>query len=189
MGVTIDIKGVENVPAHEPVIFVSNHQSFFDIKLSLAAIPRNFSFLSKEIIFRIPFLGNYMRTSGHIGIRRSQERNAYVTLNEVIRKIESGKPIVFFPEGTRSANGELGPFKRGVSMVVLRSGKMVVPMAIIGSGRFLPKSSFLCNPENRKVSFRFGKPLVFPKVNKEDRLLSQEVLTTIRGEVSKLLCD
>ena len=187
LGVKIDTKGVENIPVHEPVIFVSNHQSFFDIKLSLAAIPRNFSFLSKDIIFKIPILGKYMRASGHIGIRRSDERNAYTTLNEVIRKLEGGKSIVFFPEGTRSTNGELGNFKRGVSMVVLRSGKKVVPMAIVGSGGFLPKSSFLCNPENRNISFRFGKPLEFPKVEKEDRSLSKEVLTKIRCEVSKLL--
>ncbi len=187
MGVTIDTQGVENIPLHEPVVFVSNHQSFFDIKLSLAAIPRNFSFISKDILFKIPFLGKYMRISGHIGIRRNSERDAYKALCEVVKKLKSGKSVVFFPEGTRSENGKLGNFKRGVSMVVLRSGRKVVPTAIIGSGKFLAKSSFLCHPENRNVCFRFGEPLEFSKVEKEDRALSKDVMLKIRGEVSKLL--
>jgi 1-acyl-sn-glycerol-3-phosphate acyltransferase len=187
MGVTIDAQGVENIPLHEPVIFVSNHQSFFDIKLSLAAIPRNISFISKDILFKIPFLGKYMRVSGHIGIRRSRERDAYDALCLVVEKLKSGKSVVFFPEGTRSENGKLGQFKRGISMVVLRSGRKVVPTAIMGSGNFLAKNSFLCNPEKRNVCFRFGKPLEFSKVEKEDRALSKDVLIKIRGEVSKLL--
>ncbi|MDR4505345.1 MAG: 1-acyl-sn-glycerol-3-phosphate acyltransferase [Candidatus Scalindua sp.] len=187
MGVRIDTQGVENIPVDEPVIFVSNHQSFFDIKLSLAAIPRNISFISKDILFKIPFLGKYMRVSGHIGIRRSNERAAYEALSKVVNKLKGGKSVVFFPEGTRSENGELGPFKRGVSMVVLRSGRKVVPTAIIGSGHFLAKNSFLCNPQKRNVCFRFGKPLEFSTGEKEDRSLSREVVTKIRDEVSKLL--
>ncbi|MCP5004391.1 MAG: 1-acyl-sn-glycerol-3-phosphate acyltransferase, partial [Planctomycetes bacterium] len=187
MDVTIEAQGVENIPLHEPVIFVSNHQSFFDVKLSLAAIPRNFSFISKDILFKIPFLGKYMRVSGHIGIRRSSERVAYEALSAVVDKLKSGKSVIFFPEGTRSENGQLGQFKRGVSMVVLKSGKKVIPTAIIGSGNFLAKNSFLCNPEKRSVCFRFGKPLEFSKVENEDRAQSRDVLMKIRGAVSKLL--
>jgi 1-acyl-sn-glycerol-3-phosphate acyltransferase len=187
LGINFDVKGLENIPDDEPVIFVSNHQSFMDIKLSIAAIPRNFSFISKDILFKIPILGKYMKTSGHIGIRRSDERNAYVTLNEVVKKLDGGKSIIFFPEGTRSENGELGKFKRGISMVILKSGRKVIPTAIIGSRGYLPKSSILSNPEHRDICFRFGKPLEFPKVEKEDRALSNDVVARVRSEVSKLL--
>ena len=187
LGINFDVKGLENIPKNEPVIFVSNHQSFIDVKLSIAAIPRNFSFISKDILFKIPLLGKYMRTSGHIGIRRSDERNAYGTLNEVIKKLDGGKSIIFFPEGTRSENGELGRFKRGISMVILKSGRKVIPTAIIGSRGYLPKSSILSNPEHRDIGFRFGKPLEFPKVENEDRALSKDVVARVRTEVSKLL--
>ena len=91
LGINLDVKGLENIPDGEPVIFVLNHQSFMDVKLSIAAIPRNFSFISKDILFKIPVLGKYMKTSGHIGIRRSDERNAYETLNEVIKKLDGGQ--------------------------------------------------------------------------------------------------
>jgi len=187
LGINFDVKGLENIPENEPVIFVSNHQSFIDVKLSIAAIPRNFSFISKDILFKIPLLGKYMRTSGHIGIRRSDERNAYGTLNEVIKKLDGGKSIIFFPEGTRSENGELGKFKRGISMVILKSGRKVIPTAIMGSRGYLPKSSILSNPRYRDIGFRFGKPLEFPKVDKEDRELSMDVVAKVRSEVSKLL--
>ncbi len=187
IGVNIDVTGLENIPDKGPVIFVLNHQSFLDIKLSLAVIPRNFSFISKDIIFKIPVLGRYMRISGHIGMRRSNERNAYATLKEVIKKLDSGKSIVFFPEGTRSSNGKRGEFKRGISMVILKSGRKVVPAAIIGSGRFLSKNSYLANPRNRNIRVNFGRPLEFLKSEEEDRSLSKEVLTKVRSEVSKLL--
>ncbi|MCP4266080.1 MAG: 1-acyl-sn-glycerol-3-phosphate acyltransferase [Candidatus Brocadiaceae bacterium] len=187
LGINFDVKGLENIPENEPVIFVSNHQSFIDVKLSIAAIPRNFSFISKDILFKIPLLGKYMKTSGHIGIRRSDERSAYGTLSEVIRKLDGGKSIIFFPEGTRSENGELGRFKRGISMVILKSGRKVIPTAIMGSRGYLPKSSILTNPGHRDIEFRFGKPLEFPKVEKEDRELSMDVVARVRSEVSKLL--
>jgi len=187
LGINLDVKGLENIPDGEPVIFVSNHQSLIDVRLSIAAIPRNFSFVSKDIIFKIPVLGRYMKTSGHIGISRNDERNAYGTLNEVIKKLDGGKSIIFFPEGTRSVNGELGCFKRGISMIILKSGRKVIPTAIIGSRGYLPKSSILSNPASRDIGFRFGKPLEFPKVEKEDRELSKKVLEKVRNEVSKLL--
>ena len=187
LGINFDVKGLENIPENEPVIFVSNHQSFIDVKLSIAAIPRNFSFISKDILLKIPLLGKFMRTSGHIGIRRSDERNAYGTLNEVIKKLDGGKSIIFFPEGTRSENGELGKFKRGISMVILKSGRKVIPTAIMGSRGFLPKSSILSNPGHRDICFRFGKPIEFPKVENENRELSMDVVAKVRSEVSKLL--
>ena len=187
LGINFDVKGLENIPDNEPVIFVSNHQSLIDIKLSIAAIPKNFSFISKDILFKIPILGKYMRTSGHIGIRRSDERNAYGTLNEVVKKLDDGKSIIFFPEGTRSESGELGKFKRGISMIILKSGRKVIPTAIMGSREYLPKSSILSNPGHRDICFRFGKPIEFPKVETEDRELSVDVVARVRSEVSKLL--
>jgi 1-acyl-sn-glycerol-3-phosphate acyltransferase len=72
-------------------------------------------------------------------------------------------------------------------MVILRSGRRVIPTAIIGSRGYLPKNSILSNPENRDIGFRFGKPLEFPKVEKEDRELSKDILEKVRTEVSKLL--
>ncbi len=187
MGINIDVKGRENIPNNEPVIFVINHQSFLDIKLLIAAIPNNISFVSKDALFKIPILGKYMKISGHISIRRNEESRAYATLNEVIKKLEFGKSVVFFPEGTRSSNGKLGEFKRGISKIILKSGRKVVPTAIIGSGKFLPKNRFLSDPKYRNILFKFGKPLEFPKMEKRDKALSVDIMAKLRHEVSNLL--
>ncbi|MFQ5965048.1 MAG: lysophospholipid acyltransferase family protein [Candidatus Scalinduaceae bacterium] len=187
IGIKIDIKGLENIPEDEPVIFVSNHQSYLDVKFTIAAIPINFSFISKDVVFKMPILGRFMKASGYISINRFEGRKAYATLNEVVKKLEDGKSIIYFPEGTRSNNGKLGQFKRGISLVILRSGKKVVPTAIIGSGRYVPKGTFIGNPNNRNIRIKFGKALEFPKTEKGDRALSKDVITKIRSEVSKLL--
>src|SRR3989339_585028 len=108
---------------------ILTHQSMMDIKLSLACIPINFSFISKDTIFRIPILGAYMKASGHIPIKRSEDRKAYETLLTAVKKLTAKKSLVVFPEGTRSENGQLGAFKRGISLIILKSGRRVVPMA------------------------------------------------------------
>src|SRR3989337_3399045 len=75
LGMKIEIQGLENIPRDEPVIFISNHQSMMDIKISLACIPINFSFISKDTIFRIPILGAYMTPAGQIPIPRGDTKN------------------------------------------------------------------------------------------------------------------
>ncbi|HHT9133196.1 MAG TPA: 1-acyl-sn-glycerol-3-phosphate acyltransferase, partial [Candidatus Tripitaka californicus] len=159
LGMRVRVEGRENVPRGEPFIFICNHQSLFDIKLAFAFMPGNFCFVSKEEITRIPIVGSYMKTAGHIGMPREEDRRAYVVLLEIIKKAKEGKSLLIFPEGTRSPDGKLGPFKRGVANIILKSGRRVVPTAIIGSREFLPRESWLCHPEHRDIIIRFGKPM------------------------------
>jgi len=92
-----------------------------------------------------------------------------------------------FPEGTRSPDGKLGPFKRGVANIILKSGRRVVPTAIIGSREFLPRESWLCHPEHRDITIRFGRPIGFHHLDKVPREESLIVLEELRQEVKKLL--
>ncbi|MDR4507541.1 MAG: 1-acyl-sn-glycerol-3-phosphate acyltransferase [Candidatus Brocadiaceae bacterium] len=182
----IEIRGRENIPKDEPVIFVLNHQSMMDIKFSLAYIPVNFSFISKDTIFRVPILGAYMTASGHIPIQRTEDRKAYTTLLTAIKQLTRKKSLVVFPEGTRSEDGTLGAFKRGISLIILKSGKRVVPVAISGSNRFIPKHGWLSHPEKRFVKISFGKPLSFSN-SRTDREYTIQVTDMIRNEVLGLL--
>ncbi len=181
-GMKIEILGKENIPANEPVIFVSNHQSMMDIKLALACIPVNISFISKDTVFKVPVLGAYMRASGHIPIKRGEDRQAYATLLTAIKKLTERKSLVVFPEGTRSEDGQLGEFKRGISLIILKSGKRVVPMAIQGSNQFMPKRGWLSHPEKRFVRISFGKPITFDS-SRYDRDYTIQVTNTLREEV------
>ena len=187
LGMQIEIQGIENIPENEPVVFVSNHQSMMDIKLLIACIPVNFSFISKDTVFHVPILGAYMTASGHIPIQRSEDRKAYATLLTAIHELTAKKKsLVIFPEGTRSEDGQLGAFKRGISLIILKSGRMVVPMAIDGSNQFMPKRGWLSNPEKRYVRISFGKPLSFDS-SRTDREYTLQVTHTLQKEVSDLL--
>lgn len=187
IGIKVRVEGRENVPRDEPLIFICNHQSHFDIKLAFAFIPRNFCFVAKEEITRIPIVGGYMKTAGHIGIPREEDRRAYVALLEIAKMAKEGKSLLIFPEGTRSPDGRLGSFKRGVAHIILRAGRRVVPMAIMGSREFLPKGSRLCNPEHREITIRFGRPVSFPYMEKFPREESMTVIDELRHEVKQLL--
>lgn len=186
LGMKIEIQGLENIPKNEPVIFISNHQSMMDIKLSLACIPTNISFISKDTIFRVPILGAYMKVSGHIPIQRGEDRKAYETLLTAVKKLTAKKSLVVFPEGTRSEDGQLGAFKRGISLIILKSGRRVVPMAICGSNQFMPKRGWLSHPEKRYVKMNFGKPLSFDN-SRTDREYTIQVTNQLRNEVLGLL--
>lgn len=186
LGMKIEIHGLENIPKNEPVVFISNHQSMMDIKLSLACIPVNISFISKDTVFHVPILGAYMRASGHISIQRGEDRKAYETLLKAIKKLTTKKSLVVFPEGTRSEDGRLGEFKRGISLIVLKSGRRVIPMAICGSNQFMPKRGWLSHPEKRYVKLNFGKPLSFDN-SRTDREYTIQVTNKLRKEVLDLL--
>ena len=187
LGMKVEIHGLENIPRNETVIFTSNHQSMLDIKLSLAYIPINFSFISKDSVFHVPILGAYMKSSGHIPIQRGEDRKAYATLLKAIKQLTAkGKSLVVFPEGTRSEDGRLGEFKRGISLIILKSGKRVVPMAIYGSNQFMPKHSLLSHPGKRFIRISFGKALDFD-YSRTDREYTIYVTDKIKSAVSNLL--
>ena len=185
----VKVHGKENIPINEPVIFVSNHQSFFDIMIAFASIPNNFSFISKESVFHVPLVGKFMKTSGHISLKREAGKKAYETMLETTDKLNCGKSLVIFPEGTRSVDGKLGPLKRGISLIISQSGKMVIPMAIIGSGKFFPRDSFICDPRKRDIKVKFGKPLLFEKRVKSTRENTNKIVESIRESISKLIDD
>ena len=187
LGMKIEIEGVENIPQGEPVIFISNHQSMMDIKLTLACIPTNISFVAKESIFNVPLLGAYMRVSGHIPIKRNEDRKAYASLLAAIKNLTTkNKSLVVFPEGTRSEDGQLGVFKRGISLIILKSGRRVVPMAIDGSNQFMPKRGFLSHPGKRYVRIAFGKPLSFDS-SRTDREYTLKMTEELHENISRLL--
>lgn len=131
------IRGVEYLP-DGPVIFMSNHQSNFDIFSLLALIPRQIHWLAKKELFEIPVFGPSMRRGGYIPLDRSDGRKALKSMEEAARIIRSGKSVVLFPEGTRSEDLKLLPFKRGGFMLAVRAGVPVVPVTINGSGRINP---------------------------------------------------
>jgi len=132
-GVQVTVEGLEHVDPHGPAIFCVNHQSSMDIPVLLVSLPFQFRFLAKRSLFRYPFMGWHLRRSGHIAVHRDRPGEARKSLEEAVRKIREGYPVVVFPEGARSRTGEILPFKAGAFHLAVRSGVPVVPITLNGT--------------------------------------------------------
>ncbi|XP_010525778.1 PREDICTED: 1-acyl-sn-glycerol-3-phosphate acyltransferase 1, chloroplastic [Tarenaya hassleriana] len=134
----IKIEGLENLPPPDtPAVYVSNHQSFLDI-YTLLTLGRCFKFISKTGIFLYPIIGWAMFMLGVIPLKRMDTRSQMDCLKRCIDLVKKGASVFFFPEGTRSKDGKLGPFKRGAFTVASKTGALVVPITLMGTGEIMP---------------------------------------------------
>ena len=156
-GIKVRVRGLENLDTEVPRIYMTNHQSFFDIFALLACLPVNFKFILKQELMKLPVFGPAMKKAGYIGIERGDPRKAVKSMNLAAERIKNGASVLIFPEGTRSPDGRLGQFKKGGFSLAIKSGCDIVPVAISDSCRIAPKGSLRI----RKGSFSLsiGKPI------------------------------
>ena len=136
---------------NQDYIFISNHQSQMDIPILYAALDHHqIGFLAKDTLFKIPVLGRGMRALGAIPVARGNSLKSMKTMRTALRKLDSGKSVVIFPEGTR--NAELGPFKGGGIAIALASGRPIAPVVISGTERLMPKGTLRIHPAEIRVT-------------------------------------
>ncbi|RMF47584.1 MAG: 1-acyl-sn-glycerol-3-phosphate acyltransferase [Deltaproteobacteria bacterium] len=152
-GARLKTAGLERIPTDRPVIFMGNHQSNVDILALLAAIPCQFRWLAKAELFRIPLFGPVMRRAGYIPVERGDRQQSLESMKAVAERIAGGASVIIFPEGTRSADGLLQPFKKGGFLVALQAGADIVPFAINGSHRVMPKGKGAIRSGTIRVTF------------------------------------
>lgn len=157
-GARVRVEGAENAPADMPRIYVSNHQSWFDVWALAAYLPGHYRFVAKKELARIPIFGRAWKTAGHVCVDRSDRNAAVRSLEDAGNLIRSdGSGVIIFAEGTRSSTGELQSFKKGAFMLALHTGVDIVPVALIGSRDVLPKGSWVVRPG--QITIRIGTPI------------------------------
>lgn len=156
-GTRVEVHGAEKIPRDVPLIFMGNHRSNFDIPALYAGLPHHFSWIAKQELFRIPLFGYAMKRAGYLPLDRSDGRSALKTMEAAAEKIRGGVSVIIFPEGTRSMDGNLLPFKRGGFLLAARAGVPVIPFTINGSARVNPPKRLEINPG--KITIRFGDPI------------------------------
>lgn len=166
-GARLSVEGREHVDFSKPHIFVANHQSTIDIPTLFLALPVHFRWVAKSQLKWVPFIGWYLAAAGHIFVDRSNRKRSIESLSDAARKIRGGKSIIIFPEGTRSPDCRVQPFKKGPFALALQAGVPVVPVTIEGSGNLMPKNRWTITPGPIRV--RIGKPMDVSRFHPEDR--------------------
>ncbi len=145
-GVRVRLHGAERLRPGASYVFLSTHQSYMDIPVMLGYVPAQLRIAAKREVFRIPFLGWHMRRGGHISINRGSTQEAVETLRRAAEEIRPGVSVFLYPEGTRSRDGALQPFKKGGFKFALQTRLAVVPVTIVGTRRVLPRDSSVFRP-------------------------------------------
>ena len=161
-GLSIDaeVSGVENLP-EAPFVYCSNHQSVLDILVLGAVLPGDFKWAAKRELMKIPFLGWHLHLAGHVPVdRQAGSRSAAQVIARFEEVLKAGKPLLVFPEGTRSEDGIVRSFKNGGFYAAVRAGVPVVPVALEGTHRLMKKGAIDTGDGTmRKVLVRVGAPL------------------------------
>lgn len=185
----VTIIGAEHLDGSRPCVYASNHISALDIPVIYSSLPFQFRIMAKKELFRYPFLGWHLRRSGQIPIERENARSSLRSLIEASRTVQSGMPLLVFPEGGRSADGRVKTFLGGSFYVAIKAGVPVVPMAIVGSFEAVPMNSFVIKP--RPLTLVVGEPISTEgfSAREMDRLAAVtqkavEDLYYVRAEVS-----
>lgn len=161
LGLTIVFRtrvfGVRNVPTTGAVLLVSNHQSNLDPPaISSSVTHRQLSFVAKESLFRKKLTAWMIGSLNSIPLKLGESDAR--AIKAVVHRLRSGKAVLIFPEGTRTPNGQVQPFKRGVLLLVRRSACPVVPVAIEGPFDIWPKAGKM-RLFSARIAVRFGKPI------------------------------
>ena len=181
-GIHVTVYGGEKVDPEIPRIYMSNHQSFFDIWTLLAFLPVDFKFILKQELMKIPPLGPAMKRAGYIGIERKDPRKAVKSIALAAKRIRDGASVLIFPEGTRSPDGRLQSFKRGGFNLALKSGCEIVPVVINGSHRIAAKGSLRINKGS--YSLHIGEPISLSGYSKKD---TQKLMDRVHHAISEHL--
>ena len=166
-GISLNVRGLENLESGEQYVFMVNHQSNVDIPVLVQSLARfQLRWIAKKELLRVPFFGWAMWATKHITVDRSDPLDAVKSLERARERLDAGISIVVFPEGTRSRDGCLLPFKKGGFLLAAKTRTKIVPVTIVGSASLLPAGAWRLRPGTIEVfvdrpimteSYRIGK--------------------------------
>jgi 1-acyl-sn-glycerol-3-phosphate acyltransferase len=182
-GVRVKVSGLEHIGTEPSYIYMSNHQGSYDIFALLSCLPVQFRWIAKKELFAIPILGWAMGAANYISIDRSGKRKALDSIKRAASKIKEGVSVVIFPEGTRSRDGSIQPFKRGGFTLAIKSGVSIIPITINGSRDVMPRDSMSVRPGEIRVTI--DRSIETAPLSLRDRnVLMQKVRETLERNLA-----
>lgn len=178
-GSLVTVTGLENIPAEGSVLFVSNHQSDFDIPLMLGYLDKNKGFVAKVELEKLPLVNRWMRETRCVFLDRKDVRKSLKTIIEASEILKSGHSLIIFPEGTRSRSPRTGEFKRGSLKMALKANVPVVPVTINHSWKIMGTRGLLITPAEVEL---IVSPAIYPdKLTEDER---QNLSEIVRGIIT-----
>jgi 1-acyl-sn-glycerol-3-phosphate acyltransferase len=181
IGVRVRVVGQEHLQGIPHAVYAANHLSALDIPVLYSSLPGRFHIMAKQELFRYPFVGWYLKRSGQIPIAYGDAQASLRSLNRAGETLRNGVPLMVFPEGGRSATGQLKPFMGGAFFVAIRAQVPVVPMAIVGTYELLPINSF--HILTGEVVLAIGKPISTTGLRVRDM---EKVSAQVRQAIAEL---
>ena len=177
------VRGEEHLPRGEACVVMANHQSFYDIPVILRAMPDPITFVAKAELFRVPVFGRAMETAGIVRVDRKDRAQSVASLHSAVDQLKKGRHIYIAPEGTRSHDGLLRPFKSGGFRMALEAGARIVPVAIDGTRHVLPPRGLVVHSGKRVVVTI--RPPIDPKEYGVER--RKELMEAVRRAIAEPL--
>jgi len=155
--VHVGVRGLANIKPDKSYVYMANHQSNFDIPVLLGYLPVQFRWLAKAELFKIPVFGRAMLGAGYVEIDRFNRKSAFESIEKAAQRMKDGVSVMIFPEGTRSKDGSVQPFKKGGFVMAIKSGVPIIPVILRGTWPIMAKSSLRINPGD--VEMEIGEPI------------------------------
>ena len=180
----IEVEGRENIDPNASYVFVSNHQGAFDIFLIYGYLNKNFKWLMKYQLFKIPFVGATCRAARHIPVDKRSPRKIKETYDKARDFLKDGMSVVLFPEGARSFTGHMARFKRGGFLLADELQLPVVPLTINGSFDVMPRTSDMHFAVRHPLKLTIHKP-IYPKGSGDENVkaLMEESYAAIQSSL------
>ena len=178
-GIRVRVEGLEHANLAQTAIYCVNHQSAMDIPVLYASLPVQFRFVAKRSLFNMPFMGWHLRRSGHIPVDRDRPREALKSMKRVAQEIREGKSVLLFPEGHRSRNGQLLPFKAGSFYIAILAGVPIVPITLNGT-------AYVLKPDTYHVRAGQTEMIVHPAIETQNLTLKDvdKLADQVRGVIA-----
>ena len=181
---------LHNVPK-PPFVYAVNHQSLLDVLVLGGVLPHDFKWAAKSSLMKIPFLGWHLQLAGHVPVERGRgSRAAAAVIERFVDVLRAGKPLLIFPEGTRSEDGVLRGFRNGGFHAAIRGNAPCVPVALEGTSGLLKKHAKAIQIDTRTVRVRIGKPIhALPKGEIREGARVADLRDRTRAAVAELVLE
>ncbi len=170
----------ERLAMDTPAVYAANHLSYMDTPVLYAKLPFQFRILAKQSLWKIPFIGWHLRRSGQVPVDQSNSRASISSLGRGVAALNTGMPLLVFPEGGRSPDGEVQSFLAGAAYMAIRAQVPIVPLTLIGTYELLPMHVYHLAP--RPLLLVIGEPIATEGLGPRD---AQALTDQLRGEITR----